>query len=194
MAMTQNESTHPGRAARLTMIGAPAPRTGPRYGMKRSAAPSTPHTSGYGTPRKYSPSPAMVPYTALTSDCINSWRLTRLPASSNALVVTVRRPSPNQPDQPIAQVAAFEQHEDHERHHERRGSQRAHQRTQPRKAWDAGRGVGGDDHLLWRFPLQPHRSCSRSVLISSIVSCSFSTVPPLPAPRTSSIFARMLTR
>ena len=34
----------------------------------------------------------------------------------------------------------------------------------------------------------------RSVLMSSIVSCSFSTDPPLPAPRTSAIFARMLTR
>ena len=33
-----------------------------------------------------------------------------------------------------------------------------------------------------------------SVLMSSIVSCSFSTDPPFPAPRTSAIFDRMLTR
>ncbi len=31
-------------------------------------------------------------------------------------------------------------------------------------------------------------------LMSSSVSCSFSTEPPLPAPRTSAIFSRMLTR
>ena len=34
----------------------------------------------------------------------------------------------------------------------------------------------------------------RSVLMSSIVSWSFSTDPPLLAPRTSAIFARMLVR
>ncbi len=30
-------------------------------GMNRSAAPSTPHTSGYGTPRKYNANPATMP-------------------------------------------------------------------------------------------------------------------------------------
>jgi hypothetical protein len=34
----------------------------------------------------------------------------------------------------------------------------------------------------------------RSVLMPSIVSCSFSTTPPLRAPRTSAIFVRMLSR
>jgi hypothetical protein len=34
----------------------------------------------------------------------------------------------------------------------------------------------------------------RSVLMPSMVSCSFSTDPPLPAPRTSAIFVRMLVR
>ena len=34
----------------------------------------------------------------------------------------------------------------------------------------------------------------RSVEMSSIVFWSFSTEPPLPAPRTSAIFVRMLTR
>ena len=34
----------------------------------------------------------------------------------------------------------------------------------------------------------------RSVVMSSMVSCSFSTELPLPAPRTSAIFARILAR
>ena len=36
--------------------------------------------------------------------------------------------------------------------------------------------------------------CPRSVLMSSIVSCSFSTDPPFPAPRMSATFARILPR
>ena len=35
---------------------------------------------------------------------------------------------------------------------------------------------------------------SRSAVMSAIVSCNRSTGPPFPAPRTSAIFARMLTR
>ena len=38
-----------------------------------------------------------MPYSRLTSDCISSWRLTRVPASSNAFVVIVSRPCPNSP-------------------------------------------------------------------------------------------------
>ncbi|HEY3158554.1 MAG TPA: hypothetical protein VGJ78_06305 [Vicinamibacterales bacterium] len=77
-------------AARLTKIGAPAPSTGPTYGMNRRTAASAAQTNGYGTPRKYSPAPAAMPYSRFTRDCINSCRLTRVPASSNAFVVVAR--------------------------------------------------------------------------------------------------------
>ena len=49
--------------------------------MNRSAPPSVAQTNGYGTPSKYRPTKAAIPHSALTSDCINNCRLTRLPAS-----------------------------------------------------------------------------------------------------------------
>ena len=99
-----------------------------------------------------------------------------------------------QPDQPVAQIAAFEQHEDHQRHHQAGGAQRADDRTEPREAREARDRLGGDHDGLRAPALRGASDLPRSVLMSSIVSCSFSTVPPLPAPRTSAIFARMLTR
>ncbi len=59
--ITMSGPVHPSNAARLTRIGAPAPKTAPTYGMKRSAAPNAPHMYAYGTPMKYSPMPATVP-------------------------------------------------------------------------------------------------------------------------------------
>ena len=91
------DPVQPCRAARLTRIGAPAPSTGPTYGMNRSAAPSVAQTNGYGTWRKYSPTKTAMPYSRLTRDCINSCRLTRLPASSNAFVVVASCPCPISP-------------------------------------------------------------------------------------------------
>src|SRR5512133_3348785 len=45
-ARTISGPIHPSRAARLTRIGAPAPSTGPTYGMNRSAAASVAQTNG----------------------------------------------------------------------------------------------------------------------------------------------------
>ena len=46
------ERTRPAReGGKTTRIGAPAPITGPMYGMNRRAAPSAAQTNGYGTPR-----------------------------------------------------------------------------------------------------------------------------------------------
>ena len=52
---------------------------------------------GTGRRRKYSPTKTAMPYSRLTRDCINSWRLTRLPASSNAFVVVASCPCPISP-------------------------------------------------------------------------------------------------
>src|SRR5687768_18057760 len=49
---TQSGSAQPSTAARLTRMGAPAPSTGPMYGMNRKAPPSAAHTNGYGTSRR----------------------------------------------------------------------------------------------------------------------------------------------
>ena len=100
---------------------------------------------------------------------------------------------PDQPDQPVAQIAAFEQHEDDHRHHEPRGSQRADDRREPREARETVACAEVTTTGRETVPLGASDR-PRSVLMSSIVSCSFSTELPLPAPRTSAIFARILAR
>src|ERR1044071_7779473 len=58
---TDSGLVHPGSAARLARIGPAAAPTGPRYGTKRSAAPSAAQSSGYGVPSAHKPAPIATP-------------------------------------------------------------------------------------------------------------------------------------
>jgi hypothetical protein len=60
---------------------------GPTMGMKRKAVAIVPHSIAFGTPIKNKPIATTKPKIELTTNCINRKRLTRLVASSSALVV-----------------------------------------------------------------------------------------------------------
>ena len=67
------------------------------------------------------------------------------------------------------------------------------ERPEPGEAGEAGRLWRGDDDRSGDVPFGVG-AVPRSVWMSSRPSLSFSTVPPLLAPRTSAIFARMFER
>ena len=93
-----------------------------------------------------------MPYTRLTSDCISSCRLTRVPASSNALVVMARRPCPNSPISRSRRSRRSSSMKMTSHQHEAGRSQRSDDRTEPREARDTRVCFRGDDD-------GPRRAC-----------------------------------